>query len=79
MFQLLEENLVKLLAYAIAALVALLMAIHVLGSVDWLALIPDSVLPDLFGEQDLPSEDDCVVMPDGLRVCEPDTLQGDRQ
>lgn len=79
MFRLLEENLIKLLAYGIAALVALLMTIHVLGSVDWLALLPDWDLGSVFVGHEMPTEEGCVVMPDGLLVCEPDPLQSVRK
>ncbi len=76
MLQLFEANLPKLLAYAIAGLVALLMGLHVLGSVDWLGLLPEWILPDFIDVPTTPTQEGCVVMPDGLLVCEPNTLRG---
>ena len=72
MFRLLEENLIKLLAYGMAALVALLMTIHVLGSVDWLALLPDLGLWDTGDQGPRETAEGCLVMPDGLIICETD-------
>ena len=59
---------------AFGALIAFLIAVHVLSAIDWLWFLPDALWPST-SEPTLPVPDpestqSCITMPDGARVCD---------